>query len=83
VIDFDNEEIVSLARMASDMPRLRKNCQGKDCQVAPSTLHRWATKGVRGRKLETAFLGGVRVTSQEAMQRFLSAINQEPVGASP
>ena len=39
------------------------------------TLHRWATKGLLANsgtrvRLETAFVGGTRVTSKEALVRF-------------
>ena len=39
------------------------------------TLYRWATKGLQSRsgrriRLETMFIGGTRVTSKEALERF-------------
>lgn len=35
-----------------------------------STIHRWRLRGVRGIKLESIMIGGVRYTSDEALQRF-------------
>jgi hypothetical protein len=45
---------------------------GKKIHV--STLHRWADRGVRGRKLESIFIGGRRFTSLEAIERFLTPV---------
>jgi len=38
-----------------------------------STLHRWRSRGVRGRRLETFLSGGRRFTTLEAIERFLRA----------
>jgi len=38
-----------------------------------STLHRWRLRGIRGVRLETILIGGVRYTSREALQRFFNA----------
>ena len=35
-----------------------------------STVVRWAQRGCRGIRLETALIGGIRYTSREAVQRF-------------
>ena len=45
--------------------------------VHVSTIHRWRLNGVRGAKLETQLSGGRRVTTVEALRRFLAAINGE------
>jgi hypothetical protein len=39
-----------------------------------ATIHRWATRGLRGVRLEFAQVGGTRVTSEEALQRFFDAL---------
>ena len=44
-----------------------------------STVHRWRLNGIRGVKLETSLSGGRRVTTVEALQRFLAAINGEQI----
>jgi len=49
-----------------------------------STVKFWAKVGVKGVKLETARLGGRRLTSKEAVQRFLMRINDpQPAPARP
>ena len=65
VIDLANETVVSLKEAAKLVPGRKP---GKRAHV--STLHRWALNGCDGIKLETLRLGGVLVTSVEALQRF-------------
>lgn len=48
-----------------------------------STVHRWVHRGIKGVKLETAFNGGVRFTSEEAIQRFNLAIGERVDGPAP
>lgn len=79
MMDIDSEELLTLRAAATRLPYGRA---GKSVHVA--TLHRWAShNGVRGVRLETVRIGGVRYTSAEALQRFIercSADNpvQEP-----
>ena len=40
-------------------------------RLSLSTLQRYIRKGVRGIQLETVFIGGKRLTSQEAIKRFI------------
>jgi hypothetical protein len=44
----------------------------------PSTLWRWAHRGVRGVRLETILIGGRRYTSAEAMARFIERLSVAP-----
>lgn len=44
-----------------------------------ATLHRWRLRGVRGVKLETILIGGLRYTSKEAIERFI--VNQNSADA--
>ena len=46
-----------------------------------ATLHRWRLNGVRGVKLETVLIGGMRYTSQEAIDRFIAAQNADDAPA--
>lgn len=71
-IDPFTEETLPLASAARRLPRLRG---GRP--VSPSTLWRWATKGLRGIKLETIKVGGTTCTSMEALRRFFAAISLE------
>ena len=72
-IDPLNEQVFPLAQAAKRLPRLRNNRP-----VAVSTLWRWSRSGLRGRTLETAMIGGVRVTSTEALRRFFAALSDPP-----
>lgn len=62
---------------------LTLNQLAKARAVNQSTIWRWTMKGVRGVKLESLAVGGVRVTSQEAFQRFIEALNPEASAAPP
>ncbi len=48
-----------------------------------ATVWRWALRGVRGVKLDTLVVGGVRFTSEEAIARFLAALNDQPKPPPP
>jgi hypothetical protein len=41
-----------------------------------ATLHRWALRGCRGRRLESVLIGRQRMTSREALLRFFDARSQ-------
>lgn len=46
-----------------------------------STCLRWASKGSQGIKLETVVLGGRRLTSPDAVQRYIHAVTERKDGA--
>ncbi|WP_428306721.1 DUF1580 domain-containing protein [Lacipirellula sp.] len=54
----------------SDVPHHVPHRSGR--KIHYSTVYRWATKGARGRVLESQLLGGIRFTSHEALERFFS-----------
>lgn len=54
-----------------------------DRRLSLATLHRWRLNGVRGVKLETILIGGLRYTSKEAIERFIQAQNADDAPASP
>jgi Protein of unknown function (DUF1580) len=64
-IDLRRETAITLAEVAQHLPKR------KGRKVHYSTIFRWASKGVRGRTLETLLVGGVRFTTMEALGRFL------------
>ena len=66
VIDVDSEQVVLLAEACRLLPT----------RPSLSAVWRWKSKGVRGAKLETALIGGRRVTSVEALQRFVQATTE-------
>jgi len=69
----DTERLIPLKEAPNFLPKR----SGK--KVHYSTLYRWATKGARGRILETVMVGGVRFTSIEAINRFIGG----PAALSP
>jgi hypothetical protein len=77
MIDPLVDECLSLSQAARRLPRLRA---GRP--VAPSTLWRWATAGVRGVKLEVVRIGTTVCTSVPALQRFIAAINGRPASVT-
>lgn len=42
--------------------------------VAPTTVWRWRTKGVKGVKLEAFAIGGRQYTTVEALERFITGV---------
>jgi hypothetical protein len=69
-ININTESVITLAQAAALLPHLRR---GKPPHVA--SLYRWATRGLRGVRLETLRVGGTVCTSKEALQRFFQALN--------
>ena len=68
-IDTETETLVSFNDARSAFPG--------DRRVSLATLHRWRQSGVRGNRLETCLIGGLRYTSKEAICRFIGAQNAE------
>ena len=74
-IYITTESPITLTQAAAHLPRRRRGRK-----AAVSTLHRWATRGLRGVVLETLQVGGSKCTSLAALQRFfdsLSALQQD------
>lgn len=72
-IDINSEDLIQFGEAARCFP-------GKP--VAIQTLHRWRLHGVRGAKLETILIGGLRYTSKQAIDRFVEAQNSgQPAAA--
>ncbi len=66
-IDVDAEDLIPLCEARTAFPG------GKRLSLA--TLHRWRLHGVRGTKLETCLVGGLRYTSRQSIQRFVANQN--------
>ena len=62
MIDIHAETLISFGEASASLPG-RPNL---------STLHRWRVKGIRSVKLESCLYGGRRMTSAEALQRFVN-----------
>ena len=73
MIDLTTETVLSLTQATKLLPQRRK---GKRPHVA--TLYRWASRGLRGVKLETIQIGGTLCTSVPALQRFFEALSVQP-----
>jgi hypothetical protein len=56
---------------ARRLPQLQREGRHPDL----STVWRWATRGCRGVVLETWLIGGRRVTTAEAVARFINALS--------
>ncbi|TWT96906.1 hypothetical protein Pla108_26820 [Botrimarina colliarenosi] len=67
-----DETPVALTDAPFHLPRRR----GKKVHYA--TVYRWATKGTRGRVLESQLVGGVRYTTLGALRRYCNAAESAP-----
>ena len=71
-IELSAETAITIAEVPLHIPKRHGR------KVHYSTVYRWMTKGVRGRKLESLLIGGVRYTTIEALARFLKLTPQKP-----
>jgi len=69
MIDRERETPITLSKAAAGLPGSDKS--GAICSL---TIWRWATKGLRGVKLETLCIGNQRYTTREAVQRFIDSL---------
>lgn len=80
-IDIRSETVITFEMAATSLP-----CpDGK--RVSPRSVRRWTYVGLRGVILESVKVGGRRFTTEEAVHRFLSRLNEtavpDPVPSSP
>ena len=75
MIDISTETLISMPQAAAMLPGRPSLC----------ALWRWRTRGVRGRRLETAIIGGRPYTSVEALARFArhEGGNEAPTARTP
>lgn len=68
MIDTSREKLVTLAEAAGLIP-FREG-------VPPHyrTVWRWCAKGLRGLRLESVFIGGIRYTTKESIDRFVGRL---------
>lgn len=64
-----SEQVMSLKEAAQAIEKITRKKPDK------STLYRWCTKGVAGKFLEHERVGGVIITSKEAIERFILNTN--------
>ena len=71
MINHQAESMMTLAEASEYLRPMRPN-------IATSTLYRWTLKGVRNIALEFVQVGGIRLTSKQALDRFFEAIKTAP-----
>jgi len=65
-LDLLTEDLIRLNEVPKVLPR----------RVDVSTAWRWAMRGVGGIKLETVKIGGKKMTSRQAVTRFIQSTSQ-------
>ena len=68
-INVEAEDLIPFSEARTAIPG------GKRLSLA--TLHRWRLSGVRGVRLETCVVGGLRYCSQQSISRFIAAQNRD------
>lgn len=71
MIDFQNEQVLTLADAAKLLPPRRRGRRPH-----PTTLARWAKFGIRGVQLEVICVGDTTCTSVQALQRFFDLLTE-------
>jgi transposase len=66
-----------------DEDRMSLNEAARRLGVAPSTVWRWALRGVRGVKLETQVWGGKRYVTESSLERFREDCTAAANGEQP
>jgi hypothetical protein len=74
VLDLENETVLPLSE-APRHPMLRRG-RRPGRPIHRSTLERWRCRGCRGVRLETELLGGIRVTTVQALTRFFERLSR-------
>jgi hypothetical protein len=73
-----NETLVTFTEAAKRVPRINGR------RPHPSSFYRWATRGLKGAKLETLKVGGRLCTSLEAVERFFRELAEKgPIHRRP
>ena len=73
MIDIRSEKLIPLRDVPS-LPWIPPRRKGS--RLAVETVHRWATNGIRGVKLETVCAGDTRCTTEAGLLRFFERLNQ-------
>jgi hypothetical protein len=72
MIDLSSESLLTFSEASQVLPRRRRGRKAH-----PSTFWRWASRGLRGVRLEIIRVGGVTYTSREALQRFADRLSSD------
>jgi len=65
-----------LTLLAEDLLRLSEVPRELPGRTDVSTVWRWAQRGISGVKLETVKIGGKKLTSRQAISRFIEATSR-------
>lgn len=78
MIDLEREKPVTLAEAPRLIPAINA-APGMEARkpLHPRTIFNWATRGKRGVVLETTSIGGILVTSREALSRFFARLSED------
>jgi hypothetical protein len=71
VLDHRSEQLIPLSQVPDHLPRTNAGNRPH-----PATIYRWVSRGIRGTKLETIRIGGRRLTSVEAIDRFIECTSR-------
>jgi hypothetical protein len=72
LLEIEHEKLMTFSQAAKRLPN----------RPHLSTLARWVSKGVRGRKLRATILGGRRFISEDSLNQFLSSLNAPDPGTT-
>ncbi len=73
MVSVEQENLITLRAAARLVPSSRGGKSG----IHVATVYRWTNKGVRGQRLETILVGGIRYTSEAALWRFVGKLNEK------
>jgi len=65
-LDLLTEDMIGLSKVPGELPG----------RINTSTVWRWTQRGVGGVKLETVNIGGKKMTSRQALSRFIAATSR-------
>jgi hypothetical protein len=75
----DRESLIRLGDVPS-LPELPTRRKGR--RLAPQTVYRWSSPGVRGVRLQTVRVGGVRCTTRTWLWDFFRSLGGEELPAA-
>jgi len=70
MVNFGTEQLMTIAEVCQLLPGRRHGHALSRC-----TVLRWMLRGTRGVRLESIAIGCQRLTSREALERFIAAMN--------
>lgn len=60
-----------------------KTAHAEGISISPKTALRWCIGGLRGVRLESLRIAGQRMTSRQALRRFIAATQDRPAATQP